>query len=302
MVVAMSVMMLAGLSLGLMAGASVLLLVAAVCGWRPGWPTAAFRSRDLRPVMRRLLLGLVVGLLVTVASRWPVAGATVAAVIVVWPLMFGGGRDARDELERLDALTVWTESMRDSIAGSAGLEDAIGGSVATAPPALVPALNRLTGLMRAHVSLPDALMAFADEFDDAAADLVIAVLILNSRLRGSGLVATLSALATSAREGVEMRRRIEEGRKAQRRSALIVVFSVLGFSTMVTLFAADFMAPYATVEGQFVLLFVVAVFAAGLMWMRQAAKIESPPRFLTEQSRVHRALRGPGSVMVGEPT
>ena len=88
---------------------------------------------------------------------------------------------------------------------------------------------------------------FAEEFDDASADLVVAALILNSKLRGPGLVATLTALwPPSAREEIDMRRRIEEGRKSLRRTAMIIVGVTALFAGGLAVFSRDYVAPYST--------------------------------------------------------
>ena len=71
--------------------------------------------------------------------------------------------------------------------------------------------------LRVRVPLPVALQRFADEMDDAGADLIIAALILNSRLRGPGLRDVLTSLADSARAELDMRQRRQ--RRAQEHPA-----------------------------------------------------------------------------------
>jgi hypothetical protein len=224
-------------------------------------------------------------------THWPVAAAATMGLVYLWPRLFGGARPDVGHVARLEALATWTESLRDSIAGSVGLEEAIRHSLRSAPPVLRPALLRLESRMRVHIPLPQALAAYAEEFEDSSADLVIAALILNSRLRGPGLVATLTALSIAAREEVDMRRRVEEGRKSLRRIALIVV-SVFGvFGVGLTVFSRDYVAPYDSAGGQVTLAVVLAIFGSGLMWMRTAAVGRSPERFLGGVEHVEQALR-----------
>ena len=52
-------------------------------------------------------------------------------------------------------------------------------------------------------------MQFADDLDDPSADLIVAALMLNARLRGPGLREVLTALADSAREELDVRRQVE---------------------------------------------------------------------------------------------
>jgi Flp pilus assembly protein TadB len=212
-------------------------------------------------------------------------------VIYLWPTMFGAGRSGQADVDRLEALAVWTESLRDSIAGSLGLEQAIRHTRATAPGVLQPALQRLESSMDIRVSLPEALASFAEEFKDASADLVVSALILNSELRGRGLGDTLTRLAASAREEVEMRRRVEEGRKVLRRNALIVIGVTAVFAGGITLLSPAYVAPYGSPTGQVVLVVIIGVFAAGLMWMRHAALARPPERFLAGVDQITDAVR-----------
>ncbi len=298
----MSPIALTGLLLGLALGCSVLFLVAAWMGWQPKIASAP-TDRPRRgttlwdaAARRRAMAGVAVGLVVAIATRWPVAALAAAALIYLWPTMFGGHKVAVGHVGRLEALAVWTESLRDSIAGAIGLEQAIRSSTATAPPILRLSLERLEGRMQNRVPLPEALAEFAEEFDDASADLVVAALILNSRLRGKGLGNTLSELASSAREEIEMRRRVEENRKSLRRVATIILIATGAFAGGVAVLSRDYVAPYSTVLGQCVLAVVLAIFASGLMWIRAAAQARPPARFLVGVDEVSDALQVPTTI------
>ena len=291
----MSLTAFTGLLLGLALGGSILLLVAALTGWKPSPRKRASKGRGNAlsgsGARRRALIALGAAVLIAALTRWPVAAGATAAVIYLWPSMFGGGKTATGQVERVEALATWTESLRDSIAGSVGLEDAIRHSLTAAPPVLQPALQRLEGRVRVQIPLTQALAAFAEEFEDSSADLVVAALILNSKLRGPGLVATLTALASAAREEVDMRRRIEEGRKSLRRTALIIVGATAIFAGGMAVFSRDYVAPYSTPLGQLMLAVVLSVFAGGLIWIRSAANLRPPERFLVGVDQVDAALQ-----------
>jgi Flp pilus assembly protein TadB len=124
---------------------------------------------------------------------------------------------------RIDALAAWTESLRDTIAGAVGLEQAIPATAHAAAPMIRDELQSLSDRLRVRVPLPEALQRFADELDDSGADLIIAALILNARLRGPGLRDVLSSLAESARAELDMRQRVNAGRRSTERSVQIVV-------------------------------------------------------------------------------
>ena len=233
------------------------------------------------------------GVVVALATRWPVMVATTVGLTFVWPVMFGAARETASKIDRLEAVATWTESLRDTIAGSIALEEAIRNTASAAPPTIQGPLQRMVGALAVHVPLPQALAQFAEDFEDESIDLVAAALILNSRLRGPGLVATLTALATSTREELDMRRRIEQERKTLRRDARTIMIWSIGFAAVLAVFSRSYMTPYATVPGQFMLAIVVGIFVAGLIWMRKLADVRPHERFLIGPTTLAARGRGP---------
>jgi tight adherence protein B len=183
--------------------------------------------------------------------------------------MFGGARAERARIERLEALVIWTESLRDTVAAHTSLERAIPASTQHAPALIRPALVRLSGQIRVRTPLDAALGSLAVDLDDPSADLVIAALILNVRRRGDQLAEVLSGLALAAREELDMRRKVSAGRAGLRRGVQIVVGLTLAFALYLTAFSRAYVQPYSTPAGQVALAVVVGLFAAGFMWMRQ---------------------------------
>jgi len=265
-------------------GASALLLGVAVRGLPPAPPGpglhARLRAITAAPTARRAGVAVAVALGVAVLTRWPVAALAGGALTYLWPGLFGGARAAQAAIARLEALATWTESLKDTIAGAVGLEEAIPATVPAANPLIQPQLTRLVGRLRAREPLPAALTQFAEDLDDPSADLVVAALILNARLRGGGLRATLDELATSAREELDMRRRVEAGRRSIRKGVKIVVGVTLGFVGALALLRSDYLAPYDSPLGQLVLVVVIAVFGIGFGWLRALSEFEMPERFL----------------------
>jgi hypothetical protein len=128
--------------------------------------------------------------------------------------------------------------------------------------------------------LPDALMKFSEDLDDPSADLVVAALILNARLRGPGLRDVLTALATSARDELDVRRRVESSRRSTRRSVQVVVGVIAGVAALLVLFNREYVEPYGTVQGQLVLACVLLVFGLSVFWLRSLSGVAEPERFL----------------------
>lgn len=242
-----------------------------------GGPTALER---LAALGRRVPLGVLAGVVVLVVTGWLVAAAVITGLVLFWDRLFGSSRTEKAQLARLDGLATWTESLRDTVAGAVGLEQAIPATAHAASPTIAPQLFALSDRLRVRVPLPVALQRFADDLDDAGADLIIAALILNSRLRGPGLRQVLTSLATSARAELEMRSRVAAGRRATQRSVQIVVGVTIVFVLGLRLFNPTYVEPYGTPFGQVMLLFILGLFAAGIAWLRRLARFEAPERFL----------------------
>nr|WP_216843738.1 type II secretion system F family protein [Phytoactinopolyspora alkaliphila] len=270
--------------MGAAVGGGVLLLYVALRGveLRPPAPNRG------RPLLERLgrqtLIGIGAGVVVLAITQWPVAAVGGGALVAAWPMLFGGARAEREAIARLEGLAAWTESLRDTIAGAVGLEQAIPATVYAAAPSVQPQLRMLADRLRIRMPMPEALQRFADDLDDPSADLVVASLILNSRLRGPGLRQVLSSLADSARAELDMRQRVFAGRASTRRSIQIVVGFSLAFMIGLSVVNREYVEPYGTAMGQVVLAVVIGLFALGFMWMRRLSNIEVPDRFLVTAS------------------
>ncbi|MBI9115328.1 type II secretion system F family protein [Sanguibacter suaedae] len=274
---------LAVIALGALTGGGVLLLVVALRGTppRPTRPAAGL-SAGLERLGRLGVAALLAGLVVLVLTRWVVVALAAAALVLAWPALFGGGRAEREATQRVEGLAAWIESLRDTIAGAVGLEQAIPATLYASAPSIRPQLRLLVDRLRVRVPLHVALQRFADDLDDPSADLVVAALVLNSKMRGPGLRQVLGSLADAARAELDMRQRVAAGRSGTRKSAQIV----MGFSVLVILLLAvfnrEYVAPYSTPTGQLVLLVVVACFAGGFLWMKRLSGVDLPERFLVQ--------------------
>jgi Flp pilus assembly protein TadB len=221
-----------------------------------------------------------------------VAGVGIALLVYSWRSL-GGAASERKTMARLESLATWTESLRDTIAGAVGLEQAIPSSIRVADVSIREPLTKLVDRLHTRVPMHVALRRFADDLDDPSADMIIAALIINSRLRGPGLRALLGALAVSVREELDMRRKVNAGRRSTRRSVQIVVAVSVGMAVGLAVLDHAFLSPYDGVSGQFVLVIIGAIYAAGILWLRRLATFESPQRLLGTASS--------GTVPAAEP-
>ncbi|QKW11058.1 type II secretion system F family protein [Streptomyces sp. NA04227] len=241
------------------------------------------------------------GLVVLLLTRWAVAGIAAGVLVFFWDKLFGGAAEERAAMRRVEALAAWTESLRDTIAGAVGLEQAIPASARAAAPVLRPHLDALVDRLRARTPLPDALQTLADEIDDASADIIVAALILNAKLRGPGLRQVLGALAKSAREEVDMRQRVMAQRASTRRSVQIVVAVSIAFVLGLSIFNREFVSPYGTAVGQLVLACVCGLFALGFWWLRKLSTIDTPERFLVHDEPGVQFVRPRAGAPAGPP-
>lgn len=268
--------------IGAVTGGGLFLLVVALRGLpvRPMKSGPGRLERQLREFLGlRGGVALVAGILVLVATGWVVAGVGVGLLAFSWRSL-GGAAAERKAIARLQSLATWTESLRDTIAGAVGLEQAIPSSVRVADPALREPLVKLVDRLHTRVPMHVALRRFADDLDDPSADMIIAALIINSRLRGPGLRALLGALAASVREELDMRRKVNASRRSTRRSVQIVIVVSVGMALVLAVLDHAFLAPYDGVFGQLMLVIIGAIYAAGILWLRRLATFEMPQRLL----------------------
>ncbi len=266
-------------------------LVLAVVGFRrsavtPPLPAAA-RRRPRRLATSgwarwRWTVAGAAGLVTWAISGWPVAGAVITATIVGLPVLFATGTVAARRIGRVEAIEEWTRRLSDILVAGVGLEQALTASLRTCPPALRAEVTALVARLSARWPTEQALRAFADDVDDAAADLVVAALVLASRRRGPGLARVLTAVADSVAEDVAVRRKVEAERAKPRTTARAVTLITLG-AVAVGALNGTYLSPYAGPLGQLVLAVIATAFIGCLAWMRALTLSPPEPRFLTDR-------------------
>ncbi len=262
-----------------MTGAAALLgagaglgVVVALLGLRGAVPVPTSGSR--RRHRRAVVLPVAVALVVLVVTGWPVLAGLAAVAVVALPRLLSGAR-RRTAARRSEAVAQWIEMLRDTMAGAAGLEEAVIVSARRPPPPIAAEVTRLATRLE-HRALAPALEAFAREVDDPTADLLAAALITAATSETRDLGRLLAALVEATRAQAAMRASVDAGR-AHVRSATRLVLGVTGlFTTALVLFSRDYLAPYATLEGQLWLLVVGGVVAASLAFLVRLDRIDLP--------------------------
>ncbi|MGW7514141.1 type II secretion system F family protein [Streptomyces sp. NPDC054796] len=274
---------------GLGVGTGLAVLVRA---WRgrftavPGPMRRLIRRTAHRPpyARRRLAASVTAGVLMGVVTGW-VTGALLAAM-ATWslPRVLEAATADQQETARIEGIAGWTETLRDTLAAAAGLEQAIMATAHTAPKAVRPYTLGLAARMAGGERLSAGLRRLQADLADPTADLVIAALTLAAQYEARHLGPLLGELAATARAQVQMRQRVEAGRARMRTTVRVVVATTLTFAGGLMVLNPDFLSPYDSAVGQLMLLGIGAIFTAAFTWIRRIARIESPQRFFGDDT------------------
>ncbi|MFJ8621708.1 type II secretion system F family protein [Kitasatospora sp. NPDC093550] len=250
--------------------------------WYGAPGAAAPRMVRLRRI--QLPLALVGGPLAWLFTGIPLTALLVPLAVFGLPWLFDTTRPDTHRIERLEALSEWTQRIADVLLLGVGLNQAIVTSRRTAPAALEDEIGELAARLQARWRPEEALHAFADSLADATADKVLAALVLRAGDSGPGLARTLSDMADSVREEVRQRRAIEADR-AKHRTTIRWLVGIIVLVVTVGSFNTEYTRPYGTFLGQLVLAVVAALFVAIIAWMRALASHPPVPRLLTPDRR-----------------
>ena len=259
-------------ALAVMVGVAGLLVVAAgALGLLPSRMERSGSGPDRLAL--RAALGFGGFALVLVVTGWPVAALFCGAGGWAMPTLAEARRKRQAAVDRVEAIAAWAETLRDTMAASAGIQEALRTSAKVAP---APIRGEVTdmALRLQHESVVSSLRRFAAEMNHPLSDTLVASLILASSRHGGSLQGVLAMAAKNARDSASMWRHIEASRArtyAQSRmagwvSAITIVLVVLG--------RRSFVEPFDSAFGQFMLGVVcLAFFASGLALYRLAKPI-----------------------------
>lgn len=273
-----------GVLLGAGAGLGALLVALGVRGVDHPRRERRLTRRRLEGRSLRLAGAVSAAVVVGAATRWPVAALLAGAGAWGIPKLFSESKVQAKLIARVEAVAGWAEMLRDTMAGAAGLEQAI---IASAPVAPLPIREQVAALAARleRERLGPALRVFADEVSDPTCDLVVAALLLAAEHQAARLGELLGTLAASARDQATMRLRVEAGRARTRTSVKVVVGVTVGLVLFLAVLSHGYLAPYSSPLGQLVLLAVGGLFALAFSWLAKITRPSEPARLL------RRALR-----------
>jgi tight adherence protein B len=243
----------------------------------------AWASPKVERANLRLGLAVGAGVLVGATTGWPVGAALAALAGWGAPGLLAGAKGANAAVGRIEAVAGWTEMLRDTMAGAAGLEQAIVASAPLAPLSIRAEVVTLALRLEGERLAP-ALRAFADDVADPTCDLVVAALVLAAEHQAQRLGELLGSLAQAARDQATMRLRVEAGRARTRTSVRVIVGATGGLVLGLAILNRGYLAPYDTPVGQLVLLLVGGVFAVAFVWLARMTRPSTTERFLTNDT------------------
>lgn len=273
----MTTLILAALAAG--AALGVLLVVAGLTGRQLfDAPSDYFRRVMASSILSRVAIAAAAGLVVLAATGWLVGGVMAVVTALVLPRIVGGKAARQRVIDRTEAIASWTEMIRDSIVAASGLEEAI---VATAPVAPAPIASEVRTMVRRldQQRLPDALIAFGVDLDHPSGDLVVAALVIASRMEASDLSGLLSRLADATRGEARMRIRVEVGRTRVRTATKVIIGVVITAVVFLAVANRSYLTVYDSIGGQIMLAIIAGVFALGGWLLTRMADIDLPERF-----------------------
>jgi tight adherence protein B len=266
---------------GVLVGIGLWFALGAIVGWQlvPTRQQIAVKVVRLQQTLARFGLAALTAVAVLAVTGWPVAATFAGLGTVLAPRLLGGTRARRAAIDKTEAIASWAESVRDTMAAAAGLEEALTATAVAPPAAIAPEVRRLAERLR-HQRLTDALAAFGEELDHPSSDLVVAALTIAARMEAADLGSLLSRLAVSIRDDATMRVKVEVGRQRLRTSAKIILGSVAATVVMLMVLNRSYLDAYDTLLGQLMLAVVGGVFAGGSWLMAKMSDIDLPERFV----------------------
>jgi len=264
------------LAAGAISGLGVFVFVAA---WRGRLNMSGITRNSGQGSPRHVVVAGVVLVITWLMTGWTLAAVTIGVVSVMASTALSRYGKRRDDRTLVDAIAVWTEQLRDMLAGSNGLEQTITTTATHAPTALRKPLERLVVSM-SYSPLPQALARFARDVNHPTADFVVAALSTAATRQVRELGALLGHLAACARDEARMHTRIWVGRSRTRSAVKIIASVVIVFVGGLVVLSPEYLAPYRTAEGQLVLSVIVLVFFGALLLMQRLSIIVAPDRFV----------------------
>ena len=245
-----------------------------------------FRSRAARielssstnDTLAMLGLGAVLAFGAWYATGWPVAALIGLTAGVMGPMMWRAPRRRRAFTDEIEAYSQWTEQIRDLVAASGSLFEAVTLTAEQAPFLLRPKVVQMASIART-LGLPAGLDWFAAEMDSPFADR----LVLGMKIAwdsGARVSEAFESTARSMRAEVEMRRRNEVANARAWTQVIAMVGVTVGSVLFMFVFNKPFFDPFGSTIGQATLLAVGVLIFGNIYWVLKLSESGIPVRLL----------------------
>lgn len=232
---------------------------------------------------RSVGFGMTVLVLLLLLTGWVFAAVAsgVATFAVCVSTANRAGTRANEEVA--EAISLWTEQLRDTLAAAHGLQQTLLATATHAPNRIASQVQRLAAKLP-YAPVGQSLREFASEVDHSSADFVAAALIAATEHEARDVGALLDHLARCSREEARMHQRIWVGRSRTRAAVRIISFTIIGFPAILFVMNRDYLDPYGTPVGQLVLVGIISVFTISLLLLQSGSRVQVPERFVAVAS------------------
>ena len=235
-------------------------------------------SSSMNDTLAMLGLGAVLAFGAWYATGWPVAALIGLTAGVMGPIMWRAPRKRREFTNEIEAYSQWTEQIRDLVAASGSLFEAVTLSADQAPSRLRPKVLQMASIART-LGLPAGLDWFAAEMDSPFADR----LVLGMKIAwdsGARVSEAFESTARAMRAEVEMRRRNEVANARAWTQVIAMVGVTVGSVLFMFVFNKPFFDPFGSVIGQATLLAVGVLIFGNIYWVLKLSESGIPVRLL----------------------
>ena len=243
------------------------------------------KARKMSPRgVRVTALAFGLGVTVYLVTGWFIAST--GCGLLATGVALGASKSAttrRDE-RIAEAVALWSEQLRDTLAAAHGLQQTIAATAPHAPGAIRPAVARLAAALP-YGSVSQSLRQFAHEVDHSSADFVAAAMIAATEHEARDVAALLGHLAQCARDEAQMHQRVWVGRARTRTAVRIIMGTVVGFVAALVLLNREYLEPYSSPSGQMTLVGIFSVFAVALVMLQRGSHVVLPDRFISRGSQ-----------------
>lgn len=251
------------------------LLVAAIGLALAGWSGMTFNKPASRRAsgswQMRAGLATACAMAAFIITQWPVV--TLWGGVAGWfiPTLRSSKTHRQQAVARVDAIADWIETVRGSVAGYAGLQQALKSSAEFAPAPIQAEVNALVARLQ-HNSTSSAVRHFAHDMSHPMADLVAACLMLTERNAAGNLPQVLSMTAQAARDNASLLRQVEAGRASTQSQGKLVALVTGCVSLLLVVFRRDFVSSYDSFTGQIALFIICSIFFVSGVAMYRLSK------------------------------